>query len=134
MQHANMEHAETTCFEDIQAMKTWLDRAQAHANRQVPQLRDRLSTSKSLISYYLQTWIAPTCWLSQGGLDLQYLQHRYQRGKDWNDEYMRSHHLYVVNEVTSTLSEAHAELLKFQSSQGDGGDSLLDKILRWWSV
>lgn len=59
---------------------------------------------------------------------MQYLPHRYQRGKDWNDEYMRSHHLYVVNENTPTLSEAHAELLKFQSSQGDGGDSLLDAI------
>lgn len=34
----------------------------------------------------------------------------------------------MVNEVTPTLSEAHAELLKFQSSQGDGGDSLLDTI------
>lgn len=130
MQHANMEHAETTCFEDIQAMKTWLDRAQAHANRQVPQLRDRLSNIK-VFNELLPSNLNCAHLLTQGGLDLQYLQHRYQRGKDWNDEYMRSHRLYVVNEVTSTLSEAHAELLKFQSSQGDGGDSLLDKILRW---
>lgn len=111
----------------------WIERKPMRIDR-CPNFVIGFQTSKSLICYYLQTWIAPTCWLSQGGLDLQYLQHRYQRGKDWNDEYMRSHHLYVVNEVTSTLSEAHAELLKFQSSQGDGGDSLLDKILRWWSV
>lgn len=46
MQHANMEHAETACREDIEAMKNWLDRAQAHANRQVPQLHDPLSNIK----------------------------------------------------------------------------------------
>lgn len=62
------------------------------------------------------------CWfVLQGNLDLQYLSTRYQRGKDWTDKFMSEHHQH--REVNS-LSEAHAEVLKFQSACGDGGDAL----------
>lgn len=60
----------------------------------------------------------------QGGLDLQYLQQRYEKGKQWCKGFMDSHHCYKATEHGG-LADAHSALLQFQSKNGDGGDAFL---------
>ena len=66
--------------------------------------------------------------LWQGGLDLQYLSSRFQRGKQWVEEFKESHHYFQTNDVGG-LAPAHQELLKFQTGQGDDGDVFLDHFI-----
>lgn len=60
----------------------------------------------------------------QGSLDMLYLRNRYQRGKQWAEEWMERNHRYQCNEAVG-LIDAHATQLQYQSRNGDGGDALL---------
>ena len=53
-----------------------------------------------------------------------YLRNRYQRGKQWAEEWMERNHRYQCNEAVG-LIDAHATQLQYQSRNGDGGDALL---------
>ena len=59
----------------------------------------------------------------QGGLDLQYLSQRYEKGKEWTTNFMANHHVYESSDVGG-LPDLHARLLQFQSSLGDKVNSL----------
>ena len=123
MQTASIQQTEVTALDDIQRMKDWLDRAQDHANRQA---RCLFKSSPFFLSVECFTWKL----LWQGGLDLQYLSSRFQRGKQWVEEFKQSHHYFEVNDVGG-VAPAHQELLKFQNSQGDdgGSDPFLDHFI-----
>ena len=60
---------------------------------------------------------------AQGALDLRYLSARFAKGKQVVESWMQQHHRYV--EVTSGLSDAHADLLQFQGARGAGGSAFL---------
>ena len=60
----------------------------------------------------------------QGGLDLQYLSQRYEKGKEKTREFMSTHQLYESSDVGG-LPDLHARLLQFQASLNHKGDSLL---------
>ena len=68
-------------------------------------------------------WQQAALW--QGGLDLQYLQTRYEKGKTFCADYMAGNHVYAANETGGGLTDAHASLLEFMNKNGDGGDTSL---------
>lgn len=122
MQTASVQQTETTALDDIQRMKDWLDRAQDHANRQARCLLNSQSQT------FWEWWVFQMAVTWQGGLDLQYLSSRFQRGKIWVKEFKQSHNYFEVNDVGG-LAPAHQELLKFQTGQGDDGDAFLDHFI-----
>lgn len=67
----------------------------------------------------------------QGGLDLQYLSQRYEKGKEKTREFMTTHQLYESSDVGG-LPDLHARLLQLQASLNDKGDSLL--VWMGWCV
>ena len=127
MQANSIAQAEVKVIDDLQKMKEWLDRAQDHANRQVG-----LETDSVTIALKHQ----PICQLSQlnmflcfcfpanllqGGLDLQYLSTRFQRGKEWGGQFVQSHHMFAVTPIG--IQDGHVELLKYQNQSRADGDT-----------
>ena len=69
--------------------------------------------------------------LSQGGMDVQYLSARFQKGRKWVAELMEKQHRYMnLRSHSGGLSDAHAELLRYQAAAGDGGNASLDFNIR----
>lgn len=65
----------------------------------------------------------------QGSLDLKYLGARFERGKKFVNEYLDTRHRYVE----MPLAESHADLLKYQSEQGGGGNTpLASSKVKFW--
>ncbi len=120
MQQATAKQLFQQSLEDIQKTDGYLQRAQAHANRQAHHWM--ICYSRSTLIFF---WYFPLD--RQGGLDLQYLSQRYEKGKEWTKNFMETHQIYESTDVGG-LSDLHARLLQYQSQLGDGGDSLLGFI------
>ena len=77
------------------------------------------------LSIMLMVVCSATCSLClaaclQGNLDLLYLSTRYEKGLKWTEKFVTGHQRY---EASTTLADAHAPLLRFQSEMSDGGDA-----------
>jgi len=120
MQQATVKQLYQQALEDIQKMDSHLQRAQGHANRTTI---ERIAThSLVYCTSFVLVFID-----GQGGLDLQYLSQRYEKGKEWTSKFMETHHVYESTDVGG-LPDLHARLLQFQAKLGDGGDALLGFI------
>lgn len=62
---------------------------------------------------------------------MQYLSARFQKGQKWVAELMEKQHRYMnLRSHSGGLSDAHAELLRYQAAAGDGGNASLDINLK----
>ncbi|CAK8992462.1 unnamed protein product [Durusdinium trenchii] len=91
---------------DLQALKVYSEKQQQDANRQAGSLR----------CFYPQQ--AYNC--NQGGLDLQYLTQRFQRGQKDVEKFMAESHKY---ECVGQFSDVHANLLDWQSKESSNSNS-----------
>ena len=69
--------------------------------------------------------------LSQGGMDVQYLSARFQKGRKWVAELMENNIATWTLDLTVAGFLMHiAELLRYQAAAGDGGNASLDFNIR----
>ena len=64
---------------------------------------------------------------AQGSLDLKYLAQRFEKGKDWVDDWMSTYHRYFL--LPGGFGDEQAALIKFAHGETDGPrnpDPLLD--------
>ena len=112
MAAACQKKTEAQLQEDMLAIKTYLHRAQDHANRQAVSLKFE--------DWLWITPLIPFIWSSnvfqphvQGALDIKHLKQRYEKGKAWVTSFFQTHHRYV--EMTGGLSDCHAALGNIQA-------------------
>lgn len=134
---------------DCEAMKEFLEKAQAHANRQVSR-PVCLSDQNPLLGrrqYVALNWhVHPAIWLiclttawtwklfmwslwflwfchhlaAQGSLDLKYLAQRFEKGKAWVDDWMSTNHRYFLLPPGPGFSDVQAALVNFAHLGIDG--------------